>query len=312
MSKKKAPRPYTQLMPPQPQGFEMPFWYSALQSFWLYYLVDRDTAESLLPQTPRGHRLALARFSDHQDHALVSLDFQAYMSGGASFMGTTTEIEFNVYAYPEKRLPDVPLMSTTDYLMGRDQTKTIGGFRVHVPCSNPNAVKAGRRNFGEPKWRAAFSWAIPSLNQVPYEETWSYKVAEPFTKKQTRKGVVLQPDDPFIYSVSADLTGLNPLMSNISPLIEYGTRRIQKEEGEHVDVVAANYWNFFGPFPTYFFGESQGHERVKLTLGTQIDHRGLYRDVRDVIGHRAPIAAQTFSSAPVSSESQAWFESPDD
>ena len=35
-------------------------------------------------------------------------------------------------------------------------------------------------------------------------------------------------------------------------------------------------------------------------------------DVQSLIGSTLPIAAQTFSSAPVSSEAQAWLEDPND
>ena len=136
--------PWQQLMPPQPADFQMPFWYSSLQSFWLYYPARRELVEALLPDLPASHGVRLAEFTELDDQALVSLDFQAYTSGGSNFLAFTHEVEFNAYVYPESRLPAVPLMSWQDYLRGRDQTKTIGGFRLHVPCDNPIAVEAGR------------------------------------------------------------------------------------------------------------------------------------------------------------------------
>ena len=121
--------PWKQLMPEQPELYKMPFWYNSLQSFWLYYPARRDLVEALLPELPPRHGVRLAEFDDLPDRALVSLDFQACTSGGANFLGFTHEVEFNVYVYPESRLPSVPLMSVREYLLGRDQTKTIGGFR---------------------------------------------------------------------------------------------------------------------------------------------------------------------------------------
>jgi hypothetical protein len=47
-------------------------------------------------------------------------------------------------------------------------------------------------------------------------------------------------------------------------------------------------------------------------MGPSIDHHRLHQDVRTIIGTQAPLAAQTFTSAPVSSESQAWLEYPHD
>lgn len=295
--------PWTKLMPEQPANFQMPFWYSSLQSFWLYYPARRDQVEALLPELPHGHGLRLAEFDDLPDRALVSLDFQAYTSGGAQFLGFTREIEFNIYVYPESRLPAVPRMSLRDYLLGRDQTKTIGGYRLHVPCDNPIAVQAGQENFGEPKWLAAFSYTVPSLN-AGGGTTWQYGVYEP-QPPGTPPGQAPDPST-LIFEVDAQLHHLVPEPSNLSPLIEYGTRSLAGR-----DVLAANYWNFFGWFDTYFLSEEESR-RVELTMGPSIDHHRLHEDVRTVIGTRAPLAAQTFTSPPVSSESQAWLEFPDD
>jgi hypothetical protein len=295
--------PWKKLMPEQPADFQMPFWYSSLQSFWLYYPARRDLVEALLPELRAGHGLRLAEFEGLPDRALVSLDFQAYTSGGAQFLGFTREVEFNVYVYPESRLPSVPLMTVREYLLGRDQTKTIGGFRLHVPCDNPIAVQAGQANFGEPKWLAAFDYTVPSLN-AGGGTTWQYGVYEP----PPPHADATAPPAPssLIFKVKARLDDLVPEPSNLSPLIEYGTRVLDGRE-----VVAANYWNFFGWFDTYFLTE-EDDRRVELTMGPSIDHHRLHQDVRTVIGSQAPLAAQTFTSPPVSSESQAWLESPGD
>jgi hypothetical protein len=294
-----AQTPSHELMPTQPTDFQMPFWYSSLQSFWLYYPVRRDMVEALLPDLPAGHVLRVAEFAELDDRALVSLDFQAYTSGGSNFLAFTREVEFNVYVYPESRLPAVPLMSWQDYLRGRDQTKTIGGFRLHVPCDNPVAVQAGQQNFGEPKWLASFQYSVPSPN-APDVNTWSYGVYEPCDPTKT------PPPDTMIFEVDADLRGTPAVTSNLSPLIEYGTRVIDGR-----DVVAANFWNFFGWFDTYFFDEDAAR-KVKLHLGPSIDKYRLRQDVQSLIGTTLPIAAQTFASAPVSSEAQAWLEDPND
>jgi hypothetical protein len=294
--------PWKQLMPEQPADYQMPFWYSSLQSFWLYYPARRDQVEALLPELPERHGLRLAEFDDLPHRALVSLDFQAYTSGGANFLGVTREVEFNVYVYPESRLPSVPLMSVREYLLGRDQTKTIGGFRLHVPCDNQNAVNAGQQNFGEPKWLASFDYSIPSLN-AGGGTTWTYGVYEP--QPPPPPGKNLDPST-MIFQVTARLNDLVPEPSNLSPLIEYGTRELDNKE-----VLAANYWNFFGWFDTYFLSEEESR-RFDLKMGPSIDHHRLHEDVRTIIGTQAPLAAQTFASAPVSSESQAWLEFPDD
>ena len=292
--------PWLELMPTQPANFQMPFWYSSLTSFWLYYPVRPDAVAALLPELPAGHGVRLAEFEELDGQALVSLDFQAYTSGGSQFLAQTQEIEFNVYVYPESRLPAVPLMSWQDYLRGRDQTKTIGGYRLHVPCDNPIAVEAGQGNFGEPKWLASFVYNIPSPNS-PEVQTWMYGVYEHDDDPNT-----LPPPDSLIFQVDADLRGTPSVLSNLSPLIEYGTRTIDGR-----DVLAANFWNFFGGFDTYFFDEDAAR-KVQLHLGPSIDRYRMRQDVQSLIGTTPPIAAQTFSSASVSSEAQAWLEDPND
>jgi hypothetical protein len=138
--------PFARVFPTTPQGFNEPFWYGSLQSFWLYYRADPDDVAARLPD---GLEAALFDFEGHR-HALVSLDFQAYTGHGPGYLEMTHEVEFNVYAYPRVRLPDVPALTLREFLAGEDQTKTVGGFRIHVPCDNPNAVKAGIGLYGEP------------------------------------------------------------------------------------------------------------------------------------------------------------------
>ena len=56
-------------------------------------------------------------------------------------------------------------MSLREYLLGRDQTKTIEwlpGWRV--PCRRRGGGRGRAENFGEPKWLAWFEYTIPSLN----------------------------------------------------------------------------------------------------------------------------------------------------
>jgi hypothetical protein len=117
---------------------------------------------------------------------------------------------------------------------------------------------------------------------------------------------VQPPADTLIYEVSADFGDTPAVVSNLSPLIEYGTRSIDGRE-----VLAANYWNFFGSFATYFLDEDAAR-KVTLRLGPSIDKHRLRQDIQTLIGTTPPIAAQTFTSAPVSSEAEAWLEFPDD
>ena len=282
--------PFARIFPSLPQGFDEPFWYGSLQSFWLYYPTDPGLVAARLPH---GLEVALFDFGGEQA-ALASLDFQAYTGHGPSYLEYVHEVEFNVYAYPTSRVPQVPALTWQEYLAGQDQTKTIGGFRLHVPCDNSNAVKAGVGLYGEPKYLAQFTYTTPTLND-PTVVTWDYSVFQ---------NAANNTQGPLVYSVDADLQGIAPLPQNPSPLVEYGTR----EHGGRTHVVG-NHWNFYGPFLTYPL-EGEGASRVSLGMGPSPDHEGLIEDLQALIGSTSPIAAQSFTSAPVSSECRPFLMEP--
>jgi hypothetical protein len=122
----------------------MPFWYGSLQSFWLYYRVDPEVLRQRLPQLPGGEALHVAMFDFDGEHAgLASVDLQIYTGHGPAYLEAVHEVEFNFYVYPQARVPEVPAMSWRDYVTGQDQTKTIGGFRLHVP-SRARSRRASR------------------------------------------------------------------------------------------------------------------------------------------------------------------------
>lgn len=292
--------PFDKVLPPQPPMFQDPFWYSSLQSFWLYYPADRQMVNSLLPDLPPGQGLELAEFDELDGRCLVSLDFQLYTSGWNSGLGVTREIEFNAYTYPQCRAGAVPLMSWQDYLRGNDQTKTIGGYRLHVPCDNPVAVEAGQQLYGEPKWLSSFVYSVPSLN-APNQPATSWQYAAYTTESTSVPPGTNPPDDEMMFQIDADLSHVPVTTANATALIEYGTVTYEGELR-----VIANFWNFFGGFDTYFLDENTA-QSVELTLGPSYDRHGTRRDVADIIGSTPPIAAQVFTSAPVSSECRGFF-----
>jgi hypothetical protein len=287
--------PFSELFPPVPTDLQEPFWYASLQSLWLYYRVDPELLRTRLPQGS-GLEVALFDFGDGDLSGLASIDFQRYTGHLTQFLVTTDEVEVNFYAYPTARQPEVPLMSWEQYLLGSDQTKTIGGYRLHVPCDNPNAVRAGQGLYGEPKYVAVFEYTVPSLNGRPSSD-WSYQVFQD-------KGAPdpYNPPDPhtpvqgaLIYSLDCDLGGVSSVPASPSPLIEYGVL-----DGRLV----ANFWDFYGPFDTYM------PARATITYGTEHDETGTLRDLRQLIGHSQPIAAQVYTSPPASAESRGWYQVP--
>jgi hypothetical protein len=296
--------PASAVLPPQPTNFKDPFWYSSLQSFWLYFPADPALVGSLLPAgVPEGQGLTLAEFDDLPGKCLVSLDFQLYTSGWDSGLSVTREIEFNVYVFPETRAGGVPRLSVADYLAGNDQTKTIGGYRLHVPCDNPVAVDAGQELYGEPKWTASFVYSVPSLNAPNHPATsWQYAVHS--TPSNTLPPGTDPPDQTMMFQISADLSDVPVSTANSTALIEYGSVLYENQLR-----VIANFWNFFGKFDTYLLDADRARD-VTLTFGSgpgSYDPYDTRRDVADVIGTTLPVAAQVFTSAPVSSECRGFF-----
>lgn len=291
--------PFSQLIPPLPQGFQEPFWYASLESFWLYYRVEPDVLRRKLPDGA-GLEVALFDFGDGDLAGLASVDLQRYTGHGPTYLETTDEVEFNVYVYPEARVPGVPLMSWQDYLLGAEQTKTIGGYRLHVPCDNQIAVLAGKELYGEPKYLAVFDCEVPSLNGPPVSpSTWTYHVYQDRGSPPDPSKPHTPVKGPLIYGLKCHLGDVQPIPANPSPLIEYGVL-----DGKGL---VANYWDFYGPFETYMLGSN---EHTKITYGTERDRSGTLDDLRLLIGDAHPIAAQIFRSPPVSAESRGWFQVP--
>lgn len=285
---------FDDVFPPFPSGFTMPFWYASLQSFWLYYAVPLDLIAQKLPQFAGANALAPAAFAWNDNQVgLASIDLQIYTGHGPGYLEYVREVEFNIYAYPVARVPFVPSMTVEQFLAGEDQTKTLGGWRLHVPCDNQNAVNAGIGLFGEPKFLAQFSYTTPCLN-APAVRDWNYTVYQNLAGNQ---------QGPPIFEVSANLDNvIAKSHENPSPLTEYGT--FTDANGAHL---VSNQWTFYGPFETYYFGNSPN---VTLTLGTQPDTTNTIADLKFLLAGRDPIAAQVFTSAPVSSETRAAFQVP--
>jgi hypothetical protein len=298
----KGQTPFSELFPPLPEGFQEPFWYASLQSFWLYYRVESELLAQHLPKLPEHDALEVARFDfGGGDLAgIVSLDFQRYTGHGPSYLETANEVEFNLYAYPRVREPDVPLMTWQQYLLGEDQTKTIGGYRLHVPCDNPIAVKAGKGLYGEPKYSALFECAVPCLNgpPTPPSTAWSYQVYAVSSSSPPTQG-------PLIYGLDCDLGASPSVPANQSPLIEYGVLALDGGKPRLV----GNHWDFYGPFDTYMGAEGSPLQAA-ITMGTEPDPTGTIADLQALIGSSQPLAAQVYTSPPVSAESRGWYPVP--
>ena len=105
-----------------------------------------------------------------------------------------------------------------------------------------------------------------------------------------------------IYKLTCDLGNRPSVPASPSPLIEFG---VLSENGDQHMV--ANYWDFYGKFDTYIVEGASPPLHADLILGTEPDPSGTIDDLQTLIGASEPIAAQVFTSPPVSAESRGWF-----
>lgn len=276
----KAPKK-DQGMPPVPAGFQMPFYYASLVNCAMYFPVDPGVVKPYL----KGKPVKPALFGGQ---GLVYFNYQLYTAHFPGFMSVVTEIELNIVCYPAAAAGRAPDLSFNEFVVGEDQTKLYGNLRVHVPCDNPNAIKAGVDLFGEPKFQTTFNASLPSLND-PTVETWQFICNDPATPDPTKD------TGDYIFKANADVRGLDAVAGNVSPTTEYGIVNGR--------LIGAR-WNILEPHRTYFLDGKQA-KRVAVSYGTSTHQ--MKKDMRALIGKSPCAAVQTFASKPSAIQSRAYY-----
>ena len=227
--------------------------------------------------------------ADFGGKAISLLNFQRYTSHAADMLTVTNEVEFNLVTYPANREPNVPAMSIEDWLIGEDQTKTIGHLRLHVAADNAFAVDAGIKLFGEPKFVDTFTYNVPSLNSNP-ANNWEIRLNDPEDKAEEK--------DPskFIYVMNADLEGLDFVPVSPSPIPEFATG---------LGRTVWTRWNVIGNFEHAMLSADEA-KRMSLKIGNC--KHPMTEDLRKLIGEDNPaIAVQTFDSQPACIEPRGFY-----
>lgn len=267
-----------QPLPPIPEGFQLPFYYSSLTNCEVFYLVSPDVVRPYLKDTG----LEPAIFGGK---ACVSFNFQQYTGQFPNASNVTQELELNILAYPKREAAIVADVTFEQFFAGDEQTKIIGNHRVWVPCDAPIAIAAGKKLFGEPKFQTTFAVNLPSLND-PKVKTWSFATNDPDappTAKET------------IFTCEVDLRDLDPTPVNPSPQTEYGT---------HQGKLIGCRWTILAPYQGYRLGEAQA-KRVRLFYGTS--PHPMRQDMEKLIGKTLPAAVRTYQSPPVAIQSRAYY-----
>ncbi|HVG30543.1 MAG TPA: hypothetical protein VM864_12625 [Pyrinomonadaceae bacterium] len=271
------------VQPPIPAGFGLPFYYASLYNCAMYFAVEPRVVAPYL----EGKPLRPALFGGK---CLVYFNYQLYTAEFPQFISVVGEIELNIVSYPVVAEGRVPTLRAREFILGEDQTKLYGNLRVHVPCDNPNAIKAGVQLFGEPKFQTTFDTSLPSWND-PTARTWKFTCNDPKAKPDPQGG----GSKPTIFTAEADLLKLTPEPGNVSPTTEYGILG---------DRLVGCRWNILEPHDTYFL-DARLAKRVAVTYGES--KHPMRRDMQTLVGDRPCIAVQTFSSRPAAIQSRAFY-----
>ncbi len=301
------PQPDDKIFTPFTDKFKMPFYYASLSSLKIYYRVD---AAALAPFL-QGTTLRVARFSDvTAGQGVVSVEFQNYTGHGGMLLEICNEVEFNILSYPASREAQTPSMPLEAFIKGMDQTKTIGGFRVYVPCDNKFAIEAGREIFGEPKFYTTFHFQLPSLN-LPDQKTWTYTVHDPdYSPPDDWTKYRPEPKD-IIYTIDADLQSVPAENDgNPSPVVLYSmfpelpNGGMAGTNGYKNCRLIGSLWNIFDVDRVYKLTK---HDAAKVKIAFGKSKHAMRVDMESVIGSAHPDFVQVYQSDPAAVENRAYY-----
>ena len=205
-------------MPKRPQQ-TLPlgnFNYASLQSLMVFWSVPAAAVRPFL----KGTGLEPGIFDGK---ALVSMNAERYASVGSTYDAMTNEVEFNVVAFPRFKAGTEPALTVQQYLNGADQSKAYGNFRINVPCDSPVAVQAGSQKYGEIKFVASFTWAVPDVNDPGVLSWWIRCYANPTQAPKSQL--------PYIFDlkVNTNAAGMPaPSFSAFSPVPAYANLVVKK------------------------------------------------------------------------------------
>lgn len=284
-------------IPSIPSPFALPFYYSSLSNFGVYYSVPLDRVNpylhesGLVPAIIDGMGLVSFNFQLYSGrfNAVPGDGPETWPNVGASI---TQEVELCIVSIPEKDQDNVPAVTFEQFVLGDEQTKIMGNKRVHVPCDSDIAIQAGMKLFGEPKFKTTFNVNLASRNptrrkdaensQPVWSSTWGFQIND--------------PDDPSkaICTCTSNLNGMTPVPANFSPITEYGY---------HEDKLIGCRWNILQPMDTYFL---QPHSApVDLSFGESC--HPMKEDMQNLIGGVPPRAVRTLNSLPAAVQSRAFY-----
>jgi len=269
-------------LPADDSGLYLPFYYHSIASLWMYFSVDLDILYPFLEET--GLKPGV-----FDGKGLVNINFMNYTAHNGNSLAATSELELNIIAFPAAKADRVPSISAACYLSGQDQTKTLGNYRVHVPCDNPFAVEAGKSLFGENKFVANFAYKVPSIN-LPPQKVWNFTISD------DNKKVIL--------GVTADFHKLVPGIANPTPIINYSMKNSR---------LVGSRRNYLFAAQNYMPLSKSDQKKIVVNIGNS-PKENMAADLAAILGKdskgnaKTPaIAIQVIQSLPVIIESRSFY-----
>ncbi|MEO6528957.1 MAG: hypothetical protein ABIP93_20230 [Gemmatimonadaceae bacterium] len=264
------------------------FYYAGISSIWLWYKAPMETLRAYLEP------LGMTPYDFGGGQGAVNINFfnavAFYGQGqpGNQGVGGFNETEVNIAAFATKVGANVPQgLSLEQYLTSGDPTKRIGNYRVWVACDDAVAVACGIQIFMENKFLVSYDYNVPGANNprpAPDQFTYDWTCHDTEKTPQT------------IYQVTLNLTGLSPVLGNMSEVIDLSFDKASRRP-------VGSRRNYLGMFDTYL--QPAVSKSVKLTYGKS-DHP-MRHDMERLLGDRHPAALQLYKSPTCIAEAAGYY-----
>lgn len=298
-----------------------PFWYGSFSALWVYYAVPIAVLDPILAtQSASLKAFAFDDLATDEPMGMMNINFMAYSSDSGvndpqayaditkpitygdnppASLGTepTHECEINIVSYGAERRAQTPFgLSSSDFILGRDHTKTIGNYRLWVPCDDRIAVYWGMHNFGENKVMThPFTYTTPALNNLTCTR-WDLTIPAPVTEPAGGRLFSLQIDD---------LDGrAGVVASNQSEILDFSLYP-HREEGVGQRLVGSRR-NIFGAFRCMTKASGGTMPTPDLDIGSS--SHGIVGDLKKVFrAKRETCGVMTYATPPVIAESSLYY-----
>lgn len=305
--------PKLQPFPPTPADWGTSFVYATLSCAWVHWPVSPDLVRPFLAGT--GFEPAL-----FDGRALVSMNFQAYTSTASYGLEATNESELTLVVFPASRAAVVPDIPLAQYLVGMEQTKTIGNYRLAVSCDDLVAIYYGRLVFGENKYPGTFSYTIPNVNGQSSDDMSAPALWDVDAFDSPTPIPLVAPGNPpppeqgvEICHLKLDLAGLGGRVAVPSPFVRYSPWPADpppKDDPASQKAFpnrrpAGARWNVLGIHQLYLFNPA-APSPVSLALGPSTGPMGQALNKLGLATTR-PVAATTYQYQPAAIEGRPFF-----